>query len=106
MIASTPEPPYYAVIFSSRRTSVDEGYDAMADHMLELAMRQPGYLGKESTRGADGFGITVSYWASLEDIASWKAHAQHQVAQRMGREKWYAQFVTRIARVERSSPGP
>ena len=106
MIASTPEPPYYAVIFSSRRTSIDEGYDAMADRMLELASRQPGYLGKESTRGADGFGITVSYWASLEAIAAWKSDARHQVAQKMGREKWYAQFVTRVARVERSSPGP
>ena len=60
-IANLPEPPYYAVIFSSRRASVDEGYGAMADRMEELAAAQPGFLGVESTRGADGFGITVSY---------------------------------------------
>ena len=40
--ARTPDPPYYAAIFSSRRTEIDEGHDAMAERMLELAMQQPG----------------------------------------------------------------
>ena len=104
--ARTPEPPYYAVIFSSTRTLIDEGYDVMADRMLELAQRQPGFLGFESARGADGFGITVSYWASLEAIATWKAHGEHRIAQETGRRKWYQHFVTRIARVERVNIGP
>src|SRR5687767_15917283 len=76
VFARTPEPPYYAVIFTSTRTAVDEGYGAMADRMVELASQQPGFLGVESTRGADGLGITVSYWASLEAIAAWKANAE------------------------------
>ena len=104
--ARTPEPPYYAVIFSSRRTAVDDGYGQMADRMLELASRQPGFLGMESTRGADGFGITVSYWSSLESIAAWKAHGEHRIAQSTGRSKWYSHFETRIARVERAGSGP
>jgi heme-degrading monooxygenase HmoA len=104
--ARTPEPPYYAVIFSSRRTAIDDGYGPMADRMVELASRQSGFLGLESARGADGFGITVSYWASLADIAAWKAHAEHRVAQTTGRAKWYAHFETRIARVERAGAGP
>ena len=104
--ADTPQPPYYAVIFSSIRTTVDEGYDAMADRMVDLAARQPGYLGIESTRGADGFGITVSYWESLEAIAAWKSNAEHRVAQASGHKKWYSQFETRIARVERHGSGP
>ena len=49
-IADTPEPPYYAVIFTSRRTEVDNGYDAMAARMVELAAQQPGFLGVESAR--------------------------------------------------------
>ena len=53
----------------------------------------------ESAR--DGLGITVSYWKDLESIRAWKAHAEHQVAQKLGHEKWYAAFKTRIARVER-----
>jgi heme-degrading monooxygenase HmoA len=99
-------PPYYSVIFSSRRTGVDEGYGEMAGRMLELAAGQPGFLGVESARGADGFGITVSYWATIEAIAAWKANAEHRVAQLSGRRKWYQHFEVRIARVERAYGGP
>ncbi|CAJ1776123.1 antibiotic biosynthesis monooxygenase family protein [Aeromonas veronii] len=99
MIANTPEPPYYAVIFTSLRTDEDAGYGAMAERMVELAQRQSGFLGVESAR--DGLGITVSYWRDLESIRHWKADLEHQEAQRLGREKWYSTFKTRIARVER-----
>ena len=104
--ARTPEPPYYAVIFTSTRTAVDDGYGAMADRMVELAAKQPGFLGVESTRGAEGLGITVSYWASLEAVAAWKANAEHRIAQSTGHRKWYEQFETRVARVERAYSGP
>ena len=99
--ARTPEPPYFAVIFTSQRTEGDHGYDAMADRMVELATKQPGFMGVESARDAGGFGITVSYWSSLEAIAAWRAHAEHRVAQETGRKQWYAHFKTRVARVER-----
>jgi heme-degrading monooxygenase HmoA len=104
--APTTAPPYYAVIFTSTRTDVDEGYGAMADRMVELAAQQPGFLGVESARGADGLGITVSYWNSLEAIAAWKAQGEHRVAQASGLRKWYRHFATRIARVERAYSGP
>lgn len=100
MIARTPKPPYYAVIFSSRRTGADEpGYQAMAQLMDAMAARQPGYLGVESAR--DGLGITVSYWRDLESIRAWKADTEHQMAQRIGRTTWYADYCVRIAKVER-----
>lgn len=101
MIAQTPIPPYYAVIFTSVRTEGDKGYAEMADRMVELARQQDGFLGVESARNE--LGITVSYWRDLESIARWKAHSEHQLAQRSGREKWYRQFKTRIALVERDS---
>jgi heme-degrading monooxygenase HmoA len=104
--AKTPAPPYYAVIFTSQRTAVDEGYGAMADRMVELAARQPGFLGVESVRDPNGVGITVSYWSSLDAISAWRAHAEHRVAQAGGRGKWYAHFELRVARVERASAGP
>jgi heme-degrading monooxygenase HmoA len=100
--AFTPEPPYYAVIFTSLRTEGDQGYEAMADRMVELASQQPGFLGIESARGADGLGITVSYWESEEAIAGWRRHAEHGEAQRAGRDLWYSEFVTRVAKVERT----
>ncbi|RYF82016.1 MAG: antibiotic biosynthesis monooxygenase [Comamonadaceae bacterium] len=103
MIATTPEPPYYAVIFTSLRTDGDHGYGAMAERMAELAAQQPGYLGAESARepGADGLGITVSYWRDLASIRAWKAHSEHGVAQQTGQSTWYRDYRVRIARVER-----
>jgi heme-degrading monooxygenase HmoA len=98
-IANTPEPPYYAVIFSSHRTPGDHGYGAMAERMMELAAMQPGFLGVESVR--EDLGITVSYWASLDAIRAWKRNAEHLEAQRLGHDKWYSTFRVRVARVER-----
>jgi heme-degrading monooxygenase HmoA len=99
MIAATPQPPYYAVIFTSERTNVAEGYGETAERMVELASQQPGYLGFESARS--GLGITVSYWESLEAIRNWKQNTEHLLAQEKGREDWYAAFKTRICKVER-----
>jgi heme-degrading monooxygenase HmoA len=87
------------VIFTTLRTNVDDGYEAMAQKMLALASKQPGFLGVESAR--EGLGITVSYWSDLESIKNWKAVMDHQEAQRLGREKWYARYKTRISLVER-----
>ena len=99
LIAKTPQPPYYAVIFCSHQNADLEGYAETAARMLELAAEQPGYLGVESVR--EDLGITISYWADLESIKQWKANAEHRVAQKMGREKWYSSYKTRIALVER-----
>mgnify|MGYP003591548098 CR=1 FL=1 len=99
MIANTPQPPYYAVIFTSIRTEGDQGYANMAERMVALAAQQPGFLGVESARNE--VGITVSYWRDLASIKQWKMHIEHQEAQRLGHEKWYATFKTRIAKVER-----
>ncbi len=100
-LARTPEPPYWAVIFTSRRTDGDRGYAAMAERMERLAAEQPGYLGIESVRDADGVGITVSYWASEDAVRAWKANAEHRIAQETGRREWYAEYTIRVARVER-----
>ncbi|MFI2810343.1 MULTISPECIES: antibiotic biosynthesis monooxygenase [Microbulbifer] len=98
-IARTPQPPYYAVIFTSLRSDIDDGYGTMAARMLELATDQPGFLGADSAR--ESVGITVSYWRDLESIQRWKHHTEHCEARRLGREKWYTAFSTRICRVER-----
>lgn len=94
--------PYYAVIFTAKRTDIeDEQYGAMADAMVELASQQPGYLGIESARGEDGVGITVSYWKDEDAIKAWKAVLKHQAAQKAGQEKWYQWYNLRVAKVER-----
>lgn len=99
MIAKTPQPPYYSVIFTSERTAVDKGYENMANKMLELASQQKGFLGAESARNE--LGITISYWKSLEAIKLWKMNFEHLEAQRQGIKEWYKCYKVRIAKVER-----
>ncbi len=102
MFAQTPEPPYYAVIFTNQRTAGDNDYGDTSERMMALAKSQPGYLGVESVRGADGVGITVSYWASEDAITGWRQHAEHSLAREQGRKRWYGQFHVRVAKVERA----
>ncbi|WP_086481944.1 antibiotic biosynthesis monooxygenase family protein [Oceanospirillum sanctuarii] len=99
LLANTPKPPYYAVIFTSIRTEGDNGYGETANRMAELAEQQPGYLGAESAR--EEVGITVSYWTDLESIKNWKANTEHLEAQKTGRKLWYESFKVRISKVER-----
>ena len=89
--APLPEVPYYAVVFSSLRTTSDDGYDTISARMIELAQKQSGFLGAESARNVSGFGITVSYWKDEESIA-----------QETGKTRWYEHYITRVCKVERS----
>ncbi|WP_411349461.1 antibiotic biosynthesis monooxygenase family protein [Paenibacillus sp. WLX2291] len=95
-------PPYYAVIFSSQRTEGDHGYGQMSDVMVDMASRQPGFLGVESYRDTGGAGVTISYWRDLESIRHWKENPTHQVAQDKGKEQWYAGYSLKICKVERA----
>jgi heme-degrading monooxygenase HmoA len=98
-IANTPQPPYYAVIFTSLRTEETAGYGETIDRMVELASKQSGFLGIESA--SESVGITVSYWIDLESIQLWKRNTEHLAAQQEGKSTWYTEFKTRISKVER-----
>jgi heme-degrading monooxygenase HmoA len=102
--ARTPEPPYYAVIFSSVLSHDVEGYVQTSDRMMALASGQPGFLGVESAR--EEIGITVSYWRDLDAINGWRRHAEHVEAKRIGRTRWYKTYRLRICRVEREYGAP
>ena len=98
MISHTPDPPYYAVIFTSLRTEGDNGYAEMAARMIDLASQQDGFLKVESARNE--VGITVSYWCDLESIRNWRENFDHSIAREKGRKEWYQTFKVRIAIVE------
>lgn len=100
--ANLPDPPYYVVVFSSLKSTNDTGYSTIAKRMEELAKAAPGFLGVESARRADGFGITAAYFDSLESITAWKNNAEHRIAQEIGKEKWYEHYEVRIAKVEKA----
>ena len=102
-LANTPEPPFYAVIFTSQRVddAVDDGYPEVAARMYELAQQVEGYLGFETVRDASGKGISVSYWQDKEAIKRWRADLEHIEAMRGGRGGWYKGFISRTCLVER-----
>jgi len=101
--AALPEPPYYAVIFASQRNASDPAhYGEAAARMLELAARQPGFLGVDSARDTSGFGLTVSYWRDEASIAAWKRDSEHAATRERGRNAWYDAFEVRVAKVERA----
>ncbi len=102
MIAKTPQPPYYAVIFTSERSDDTEGYADMAARMSELTAQQPGFLGMEHAM-SDGLSITVCYWTTLGAIAAWRSNSEHAVAQKNGKDRWYDGYATRIMKVERDN---
>lgn len=96
---------HYAVIFTSTLKQPSEAYDQMAKKMEELSAKQPGFLGIQSVRNDAGFGITISYWKTLEDIANWKKQSAHLEAQAKGKKDWYADYQVRICKVEREYNG-
>jgi heme-degrading monooxygenase HmoA len=99
MIAKTPQPPYYAVIFTSTLTEGDLGYSDMAAEMEKQVEKQPGFLGFESARSGEG--ITISYWKDLESVRNWKENEAHTIAREQGKKIWYQKYKVRIAKVER-----
>lgn len=102
MSSSDISKTYFAVIFTSQRTTIAQNeYEKAAERMLQLAKEQDGFLGVESVRGSDGFGITISYWDSEENIRKWKSNEEHFCMQQRGRSEWYESFTTRICRVSR-----
>ena len=101
--AKTPEPPYYCVIFTSRRKpGIEHDYYDASARMLELAATMPGFLGIESARNPEGLGITVSYWESEAAIKNWRTHAEHVVVQKKGRADFYEWYESRVGKIERA----
>ncbi len=105
--ARAPDQHCFAVIFSSQRTAeAAEEYEKATAAMVELASKQPGFLGIESARGPEGFGITVSYWDSLEAIRNWKDVPSHRAIQARGKATFYERYEVRVAVVERGYKFP
>lgn len=95
------EPPYYAVIINTVYSADQEGHPEMAARMATLGQAQPGYLGRTSMSDETGAELTVIYYRDEASIRHWKADAEHLVAQRLGRERWYSSYDIQVSRVER-----
>jgi uncharacterized protein len=92
----------WTVAFANRRTGTDDaGYQETASEMDGLAHAQPGFIGVDAVRGADGVGITVSRWASVAALVNWRNVSAHRAAQSTGRARWYSSYRSDVGRVDR-----
>lgn len=90
-MVTAPSPPYWAVVLSSALPQVSLG-----DSMLRLAQGQPGYLGAEPGRQAQGRRSVVSYWGSVDAIAAWRNRAEQLACQRLGPGGWSGAFSLQV----------
>ncbi|WP_296495437.1 antibiotic biosynthesis monooxygenase [Rhodoferax sp.] len=90
----------FVVIFRAKVRSTDSEYTLVAARMRELALGQFGCLEFTAvTEGSDE--IALSYWPSQEHIQAWKSHAEHVLAQTLGRERWYESYSVQVAEISR-----
>jgi heme-degrading monooxygenase HmoA len=90
----------YIVIFKAITAVLDEEYASTIDTMRRLAFEQYGCL--DFVAVAEGRQeIALSYWKDQASILAWKSDAQHQIAQQLGRERWYESYTVEIAEVQR-----
>lgn len=94
----------YAVIFTTKLRPEAPGYHEASRAMMERVAKMPGFLHAESVRDAEGNGITVSYWDSLESLRAWGMDPAHRAMQEKGKSHFYSEWKIRIARVEEERP--
>jgi heme-degrading monooxygenase HmoA len=90
------------VLFRSKLVDEPVGYDEMAEEMEALARTMPGFIDVKSYRAEDGERLTVVRWENEETMRQWRENERHRVAQRAGRERWYAYYKIEVAEVTRA----
>ena len=91
-----------AVIFTSQRTDVKDNYLETNDELEKIAATLPGFIKTQSAREPNGFGISVSYWETMEDAKQYKQIPTHLMAQQNGRDIWYEWYDVKVCKVERA----
>ena len=88
----------FVVIFKARIKELDEEYFNTANLLREKALTQFNCQ-KFEALSENNLEIALSYWNSLEDIQAWHKDAEHQVAQRLGKQRWYESFSVEVCEV-------
>ena len=80
-----------------------EEYVALVDRMVELASTMPGYISHKGFFAEDGERCTIVEFESEETQRAWRMHPEHRVAQRQGREVYYASYSLQVCEVQREA---
>jgi len=90
----------YVVTFRAKVRNLGAEYLETAQRMRDIAISQFGRIEFHSaTEGRDE--VALSYWPDEESIRAWKAHPDHILAQKSGRERWYESYSVQIAQIGR-----
>ena len=90
------------VVFRSRvKAGIEKELEDMDARMADLAAQMPGFVSYRQYASTDGEGLAVVEFESHETVAAWRAHPEHREAQRLGRERWFAEYRITVCDVAR-----
>jgi heme-degrading monooxygenase HmoA len=78
-----------------------EEYEETGSRMVELVSSMQGFLGMDYAE-IEGGELLVARFESHEALAAWKNHPEHQEAQRLGRERYFANYRIDVCESVRS----
>ena len=79
-----------------------EELGALNQQMGALVSTMPGFLAVKDFSAQDGEVLAIAEFDSLEAVDAWKAHPEHVVAQRRGREEFFADYQIQVCDVIRT----
>lgn len=92
------------IAFRSRLTdAAGDDYMNMSDTIEAHARAFPGFVDVKSFTAADGERLTLVWWADAKTLRAWATDAQHVVAKRTGRARWYEYYRMDVAEIVRTS---
>jgi len=94
----------YVIIFEVYpHASQKDRYFELAAQLRESLVKQPGFIQVERFQSLinEGKILSLSSWESEEAIAGWRAHAEHMVVQKEGKDRIFDSYRLRVAQVIR-----
>jgi heme-degrading monooxygenase HmoA len=80
-----------------------EGLKILFEKMVALVSKMPGFLSIKDFSAQDGESLALVEFDSLASVDAWKAHPEHLVAQRRGREEFFADYRIHVCSLIRTS---
>ena len=91
-------------VFRSRlRPGVRDEYVALVERMNELAKTMPGYISHKGFFADDGERVTVVEFEHEEGLRAWRTNPEHIAAQKLARQKYYAEYHIQVCALDRES---
>lgn len=93
------------IVFRARlRPEVNqEALTQLGQRMYEIASSMPGYISYKDFAAEDGESVAIVEFESLETLAAWREHPEHQAAQQRGRDEFFAEYHIQVCTPVRDS---